>query len=137
MKQRGKVFYREHRELVRLLIGFGIFGGLYSIFTLLTGWGIPCPVHLLTGWSCPGCGISRFFLALLRLDLPGALSQNPAVAVLLPLWLGVGAVEFWWNPKVLEEPSRLLHGLELASVILLAVFGVLRNLPGFESLLPS
>ena len=137
MKQRGKIFYREHRELVRLLIGFGIFGGLYSIFTLLTGWGIPCPVHLLTGWSCPGCGISRFFLALLRLDLPGALSQNPAVAVLLPLWLGVGAVEFWWNPKALEEPSRLLHGLELASVILLAVFGVLRNLPGFEFLLPS
>ena len=137
MKQRGKVFCCEHRELVRLLIGFGIFGGLYSIFTLLTGWGIPCPVHLLTGWSCPGCGISRFFLALLRLDVKGALSQNLAVAVLLPLWMGVGVVEFWWNPKALEEPSTLLRVLELASVILLAVFGVLRNLPGFEFLLPS
>ena len=137
MKKRAKIFYRDHRELVRLLLGFAVFGGVYSVFTLLTGWGIPCPVHLLTGWSCPGCGISRFFLALLRLDLPGALSQNLAVAVLLPLWIGVGMVEFWWNPKALEEPSALLRCLELGSVVFLLVFGVLRNLPGFEFLLPS
>ena len=137
MKQRGRIFYREHRELVRLLIGFGIFGGLYSIFALLTGWGIPCPVHLLTGWSCPGCGISRFFLALLHLDIPGALSQNMAIAILLPVWTVVGIVEFWWNPKALEEPSPLLTALELGSLVLLLVFGVLRNLPGFEFLLPS
>ena len=137
MKKRAKIFYRDHRELVRLLLGFGLFGGAYSVFTLLTGWGIPCPIHLLTGWSCPGCGISRFFLALLRLDLPGALSQNLAVAVLLPLWTVVGIVEFWWNPKVLEEPSTLLRCLELGSVVFLLVFGVLRNLPGFEFLLPS
>ncbi len=137
MKQRGRIFYRKHRDLVHLLLGFLIFGGVYSVFTVLTGWGIPCPVHLLTGLSCPGCGISRFFLALLRLDFSGAVSQNLALAVLLPVWTVVGLVEFWWNPKALEKPSSLLTVLEIGSLVLLLAFGVLRNLPGWEFLLPS
>ena len=137
MKKRWNVFYSEHRDFVRMLLNFLLIGGLYSVFVLLTGWGIPCPIHLITGWSCPGCGISRFFLAILRLDFAGAVSQNLAVAIILPLWTLVWVVEFWWNPKALEEPSRVLRGLEIVTLLLLLAFGILRNLPGYEFLLPS
>ncbi|MBP3412591.1 MAG: DUF2752 domain-containing protein [Oscillospiraceae bacterium] len=123
--------------MVRLLAGFGIFGCLYCLFTLLTGWGIPCIFHELTGLCCPGCGISRFFLCLLRLDLLGALSQNLAVAILLPLWLTVGLIEFLWNPPALNRGSRLNRILLTGSLILLLIFGLLRNLPAFSFLLPS
>ncbi len=35
-----------------------------------------CPVKLLTGLQCPGCGIQRAAHALLHGDVIGALSQN-------------------------------------------------------------
>jgi hypothetical protein len=137
MKQRASIFYKEHRQWVRLALGFGLFGGLYALFTTLTGIGIPCPLHLLTGLSCPGCGVSRFFLALLRGSVREAVSQNLGVAILLPLWLAVAFVEFWANPKALEEGSPLNRGLVWFSLILMVAFGILRNLPGFSFLLPS
>ncbi|MBR6826107.1 MAG: DUF2752 domain-containing protein [Oscillospiraceae bacterium] len=137
MKARIQAFRREHGDLLRLLRGFLIFGGAYCLFTLLTGWGIPCIFHAVTGLCCPGCGISRFFLCLLRLDVSGALRQNLAVGVLLPLWLGVAAVEFFWNPKALEKGSILNRILLPGSIVFLLLFGILRNLPGFSFLLPT
>ena len=45
--------------------------------------GIPCPIKWLTGISCPGCGMTRSVLALLRLDFSAALQLHPLVFYLL------------------------------------------------------
>lgn len=45
-----------------------------------------CPVRLVTGYPCPGCGITRAALCLLRLDFTGAATLNPSVF----LWVGLG-----------------------------------------------
>lgn len=37
---------------------------------------VPCLFHKLTGLQCPGCGNTRAVLALLELDIVGALSYN-------------------------------------------------------------
>jgi len=50
---------------------------------------IGCPLRFFTGVCCPGCGMTRAVLALLRLDFSGALREHPLV-VLLPFaaaWL--------------------------------------------------
>ena len=67
-----------------LVCGIGL---AYAGFTSLTGWGIPCWIHAMTGLHCPGCGISRMFLALLRLDLVAAARYNLFVLCLLPVGL--------------------------------------------------
>jgi hypothetical protein len=38
-----------------------------------------CSVKSLTGLNCPGCGMQRAMIALLRGDLPGSLSCNPTL----------------------------------------------------------
>ena len=62
-------------------------GLAYALFVGLTGWGIPCIFHLLTGLQCPGCGVTRMCLALLRLDFYAAARYNLLVLVLLPVAL--------------------------------------------------
>ncbi len=39
--------------------------------------GIGCPIKYLTGVSCPGCGMTRAYLSLLRLDFAGAFYYHP------------------------------------------------------------
>lgn len=137
MKKRALVFYREHRELVHTGSVFLIAGTVYLILVLLTPIRIPCMLKLVTGLSCPGCGISRFFVELAHLRILSALRQNLAVAVLLPIWGVIGVIEFWFNPRALGKGSRLADVLTWGSVVVLVIFGILRNIPGFEFLLPT
>lgn len=51
-----------------------IIAAVYAVMQLL---GITCPIKFLTGISCPGCGMTRAWLALLRLDLHAALAYHP------------------------------------------------------------
>jgi hypothetical protein len=75
----------------------------------------PCPIKLLTGFDCPGCGGTRMLFSLLHGDLPAALHFNALAVLLLPLlawawtaWvagrLGRGLPTWtrWrWSPQVL------------------------------------
>lgn len=44
----------------------------------------PCPVRALTGFPCPGCGMTRATHLVLHGDLHGALAIHPLVLVLFP-----------------------------------------------------
>lgn len=46
-------------------------------YAALESMGITCPIRYIAGISCPGCGMSRAWLALLRLDLAGAFAFHP------------------------------------------------------------
>ena len=137
MKKRALTFWREHRELTKLAIGFLIFGGLYYLLVRLTPLRIPCPIHFVTGLHCPGCGVSRFFMELAQLHFVEAAKQNLAVAVLLPIWGVAAAVEFIWNPKCLSEKGWAAKLLLWGSLAFLVCFGILRNLPQFSWLSPG
>ena len=39
--------------------------------------GITCPIKYLTGISCMGCGMTRAYICLLRLDIKGAFYYHP------------------------------------------------------------
>lgn len=43
-----------------------------------------CPIKMLTGYSCPGCGSQRAVHALLNLDFVEAFRQNALMTVSLP-----------------------------------------------------
>lgn len=137
VKKRAFTFYAEHRSTLRFAIGCLIFGAAYALFTIFTGIGIPCIFRLLTGYHCPGCGISRFFLHMIHLDFIGAVSQNLAVAIIFPGWVLLVLIEFFCNPAWLEKDSHFLKVLQILACVLLILFGVIRNLPGCEWLLPT
>lgn len=67
-----------------------LWGGVLAVAGMLgAGWlasGLPtplCPFHVLTGFPCPTCGMTRAAGALLRGDLPGAVVWNPLGTLLL------------------------------------------------------
>ena len=82
------------KRLFRLLLGCGIAlaaGLLYAHLVRVTGFGIPCIFHTITGLDCPSCGVTRMCMALLRLDFAAAFRYNAAILVLSPLGIAVAA----------------------------------------------
>lgn len=61
-------------------------GVLYFFFDpSSSGWFPRCPLRMLTGLPCPGCGSQRAIHALLHADFEGALRYNAMLPLFLPL----------------------------------------------------
>ncbi len=94
-----------------------------------------CPLYLVTGLYCPACGALRATHDLAHLDLAAAWSQNALWVLVAP------AVVIGWVVLVVRRvrglPSRPLPvWLGWAGLALVAIFGILRNVPAFAWLAP-
>lgn len=120
------------RRLFQVLRGVGIvllLGLGYALWGAVTGLWLPCPFHTLTGLECPGCGVTRMCLALLRLDFAAAWRANPGLLLLSPLILGlVGWQVTNYVRTGSRRPGRGQRILGWALVVLVVGYGVLRNL---------
>ena len=81
----------------------------------------PCPLFFLTGLYCPGCGTIRALDHLLHGRAIAALHSNPLLLVALPIlaWL-------CFHKRLRTHPRT-----PVIALIVLLVFGLLRNLPFF------
>ena len=130
----------EKMRLRRLAVRTGIVlavGIAYAIFVAVTHWRIPCLFYLMTNKYCPGCGITRMFMALLQLDFAGAARSNLLVLSLLP----IGAVIFLYKARCYVKTGNCPMGkaekwFYLVVFVLCIVFTVLRNSGGFPFLVP-
>ena len=62
-------------------------------YILLECVGITCPIKFITGISCAGCGMSRAWISLLKLDLKNAFYYHPLFwSVPILLWNLFGAL---------------------------------------------
>lgn len=127
-------------RLLRLLGGLCLLLALglgYALAVQVLGRGLYCPFYMATGLLCPGCGVSRMCLSLLRGDWAGAWRANPGLVLLTPALaalLGVRAVRY-----VRTGTARAPHWEAWSWGVLaalLVVYGVLRNLPGMAALDP-
>ena len=117
---------------ILLAIGF-----IYSLFYFIAGFGIPCPFKSLTGLYCPGCGISRMFMYMLKLDFQAAFSSNCVVFCVLPFFLA-GVVRHWYRYIRYgdKELSRTENVLIILLVAVLLIFAVVRNIFPVDILVP-
>ena len=122
----------RRRRLSRLLGGAGLLlaaGLAYALWVRATGLALPCPFRAVTGLLCPGCGVTRLCLALLRGDWAGAWRANPALLPMLPI---LAALAVRLSVRYVREGSAVLPRRENALVwvlaALLAAWGILRNL---------
>ncbi len=91
-----------------------------------------CPVYLLTGYKCPGCGSQRAFYNLFHGDLVTAFMYNPLMILLIPYVLFGIYIEYMADrnsPRIVHL-RNLFFGkwavLILAVIILL--YTIFRNL---------
>lgn len=85
-----------------------------------------CPVKLVTGLDCPGCGGLRLAHDLLRADLRSAVHDNPFLLACSPvlatlLWRSLA------SPTRDVVPAPVAYGLGLSALLWMAV----RNVPAW------
>jgi hypothetical protein len=108
-------------------------GGYVALADPGDGGGVPCPFRVVTGWWCPGCGLTRATHQVLRGDLVQALRFNVFVLVVL---LGIAAAWISWvRSAATGVPVRPIRpSLVGAATAVALAFAVVRNLPGIDGL---
>ena len=104
---------------------------LYYIITQILGFGIPCVFHLITGLSCPGCGVSRMLIALMHLDLRSAFQANRLLFCLLPVFtvlLVYWTLQYLTGRKPGKQAVLIERWVYIILIVLLVLWGIFRNL---------
>lgn len=114
------------RQKLRWMAAAAAAAVLYAVWFSLTGIGIPCPIRLVTGFKCPGCGITHMLASLLRGNLRGAWTSNPFLLVTSPvlLYLVFREVRKPETPRGRRTVKVILY----TYITALVIFGVLRNI---------
>lgn len=124
-----------NKEKVKIFfVGF-FMSAIFGIFYLYYGgkfhFYIPCLFHELCGYYCPGCGITRMFYSILKLDLYQAFRYNAFLFCLLPFAVFYCIYIFicWIHDKCFFLPTKRFIYMIL---ILFLFFGIIRNIPYFS-----
>lgn len=105
-----------------------LIGILYALEIKFIGYSIPCAFYLITGYKCPGCGITRLIIALLHLDFKGAFYSNPFIFITLPLLIYFLIKNMIINCGIIKGRfTKIENGILYVYVFLLIIFGILRN----------
>ena len=114
----GGSFATSAAYAILALTALGLAAALYWLDPASCAWYPRCPLHMLTGWQCAGCGALRATHALLHGNLLGALRLNPLFVLSLP-----------FMPLLLLRRSVALSlRAALVMVALLLLYTIVRNL---------
>jgi hypothetical protein len=102
---------KRYVKPVAILIAIGV---AYLIFVRITGFAIPCPIHLITGYKCPGCGITSMFIHLSKLNFQAAFWDNPFLALTSPYLLFEIGYEYYF--KISGKPYPKWHRINSISI---------------------
>lgn len=101
-------------------------GMVYYLLRKLTQFSIPCIFYRTTGLECPGCGVTRMFDAMIKLDFVSAFFYNPVVFLLFLLWNLIGLFCFWGKIAWIKS-SRFFYMALGITVGILMIWGIVRN----------
>ncbi len=97
---------------------------------------IPCLIHKITGLYCPGCGISRMLISIVKLDFYQAFRYNPFLFILLVAYLIYQIIKLI-TYKLLTIEIKLNNKVYISILVSTILFGIIRNLPQFSYLIPT
>ena len=121
-KKRAKRFLREIGWIL-------VMGTAYAIWVSFTGIGIPCPIRAVTGYRCPGCGITHCAVNLLHGRVREAFEANQFVFILAPFGLIYG---IWRAVRYIRDGSEEIsipETIVFAILLILAIaFAFYRNI---------
>lgn len=101
---------------------------LYYLWVRFTGLALLCPFHTVTGFLCPGCGITRACMSLAAGDFARAYSYNQAIFWLAPLVLADVVWFHYFYFRYGKKKSRFHTAAVTIMLVVLLVFCVWRNL---------
>ena len=120
----------ERRQAVGSLTARIVLLGLaYALFIQCTGLGIPCVFRLVTGYRCPGCGMTHAAMALIHGQPKTAFRENPLSLSVVPLLLLYGAYRAEVYIRTARTDFRKWEIVFLGVLwVVVLLFWLLRNL---------
>ena len=120
----------ERRRAVGSLTARIVLLGLaYALFIQCTGLGIPCVFRLVTGYRCPGCGMTHAAMALIHGQPKIAFRENPLSLSVVPLLLLYGAYRAEVYIRTARTDFRKWEIVFLGVLwVVVLLFWLLRNL---------
>ncbi len=120
----------ERRRAVGSLTARIVLLGLaYALFIQCTGLGIPCVFRLVTGYRCPGCGMTHAAMALIHGQPKTAFRENPLSLSVVPLLLLYGAYRAEVYIRTARTDFRKWEIVFLGVLwVVVLLFWLLRNL---------
>ncbi|MBP3461837.1 MAG: DUF2752 domain-containing protein [Bacilli bacterium] len=112
---------------------------LFLILFLFDVISIPCIFHKITGLYCSGCGISRMIKEIFRLNFYQAFRYNPLCFILFPLLLMylIYSIYLWITEKEDKIIKKIDPKIIYILLIIVILFGIMRNIPMFSFLKPT
>lgn len=97
---------KDAKWAIMLVIAYFVLGK-YFLYSL-------CPMVVITGFPCPGCGLTRAGFRLLGLDFAGAFQMHPMIYP-IAAYLGL----FCWNRYIRKR--RMGAGLKVLLILILII----------------
>ena len=131
----GETIYK----LLIYLVAIIIFIKIYCLVFLEYGIVIPCFFHKLTGFYCPGCGVTRMLSSLMKLEFYQAFRYNSLIFIALPfIIICIGDIVIKWLYNRQDYFYRKINNKVWVALLIIAVlFGIARNIPIFDYLRPT
>lgn len=96
---------------------------------------IPCIFHKITHLYCPGCGITRMILSILKLNFYQAFRYNPLMFIMIPFIMTYEIIYYinWIHDKNYTISKKIWYILLIITII----YTILRNIDSFSYLAPT
>lgn len=104
---------------------------LFSYYKIYTKFnvGIPCIFKLITGYDCPGCGITRCLFSLINLDIKSAFNYNALVTILIvPFIIYYSYMNYCYVFGKNNNLKKYVNKISIILLIVCFVYGIIRNI---------
>ncbi len=109
--------------LIMLLLGYYFLNAKFHI-------GIPCIFYELTGYKCPGCGITRALFSLLKGDVVTAFRYNKLIFILAPFLGFYFIYQAYLYILGIEQSKKTRNNIQKVAIFFIVIsliYGVMRN----------
>lgn len=111
---------------------------LISFVSLLLGINItiPCIFNKITNLYCPGCGLTRMFMSIIKLDFYQAFRYNPLVFILL-IFSSLLLIFNKIYQHITHKKIKIPKSVYIILIFVVITYSILRNIPWFSFLAPT
>lgn len=111
------------------IIGILIIIFIYALIVLNTSFAIPCIFNKITGFQCPGCGITRMYIYMFKFDFKNAFMMNPIIFCAQPfIYYIIAKMGYAYISDKKYKTNKIEDVILYIVLILLILYGILRNI---------
>ena len=118
------------KKIIRLNIVLQLSLICYYFINKYTGLYIPCIFKIITGFKCPGCGITHLLFHIIKLDLKDAFYDNPLVFIYLPFIIVYYIYQnylYIYNKKDYIV-KKIPNFIWIILIVITILYGIIRNI---------